>query len=162
MKFHIETQDFSAVSGISFSDDVFTTDYTNYRLLMYMTNSASPAGLRWRGRIAGSDTSLTNYNIQNLSASSTTVAGSRFTGQSSGFFGDIFSAVPGNAIAVDIFAPKAALTTRMICHNINSDFGMRIFFNYSSYTLTTSFDSISIFASTGTITGKAVLYGYRD
>ena len=159
---YIETQTFTSVSGFSFSNDVFTNAYENYRLLIEMTTTAATAGLRWRGRIAGSDTSLTNYNFQNLFASSTTVGGARFTGQSSGFLGDIYSANPGNASAVDIFAPKVAKRTRVLAHTLNSDFDISLAIPVSAYNLTTSFDSLTIFGSTGNITGKAFLYGYRD
>ena len=156
----LNTTSFSAVSSFSFPNDSFTSTYENYRMLIITDASASPGTLLWRGRIAGVDTSLGNYDRQSSSVSNATYAGARTSGQTSGLLGDIFSAGQ-NSISMDIFSPKLTKTTLVRSLNLNSDFGVRLIDCGSYYQLTTSFDSISVIVSTGTITGKASLYGYN-
>ncbi len=129
-------------------------------MLIITDASASPGTLLWRGRIAGVDTSTGNYDRQSSSVSNTTYAGARTSGQTSGLLGDIFSAGQ-NSISMDIFSPQLTKTTLVRSLNLNSDFGVRLIDCGSYYALTTSFDSISVLVSTGTITGKASLYGYN-
>jgi hypothetical protein len=156
----INTTSFSGVSSFSFPNDSFTSTYDNYRMLILTDASASPGTLLWRGRIAGVDTSTGNYDRQSSSVSNTTYAGLRAAGQTSGLLGDIFSAGK-NSISMDIFSPKLTTTTLVRSLNLNSDFGVRLIDCGSYYQLNTSFDSISVIISTGTITGKASLYGYN-
>jgi len=156
----LSTVSFSAVSSFSFPDNSFTSTYDNYRMLIITDASASPGTLLWRGRVAGVDTSTGNYDRQSSSVSNTTYAGARTSGQTSGLLGDIFSAGQ-NSISMDIFSPKLTKTTLVRSLNLNSDFGVRLIDCGSYYALTTSFDSISVIVSTGTITGKASLYGYN-
>jgi hypothetical protein len=160
LKTHIEQQTFSSVSAFSFSNDVFTSAFDNYRIMITTTTTASPATLQWRGRVAGTDTSSSNYVRQTSSISSATYSASRAT-ETTGFLGDIFSAGP-NVVTMDIFGPKLTQRTLVQADNLNSDFGARIFQTGIIFNLTTSFDSISILCSTGNITGKASLYGYRN
>ena len=159
---HIETQDFSAVSSFSFSNDVFTDDYANYKMVCYIAASTG-ANLSWRGRIAGVNTTAANYNSQRLEANSTTLEGTRTEDQTSARFAQVASIIGGNAFTADIYAPYVLQHTRLYSNGFTSLSGGRIEISGSVYkSTTTQFDSLTVIASAGNITGKAILYAYRD
>lgn len=159
---HIETQDFSAVSSFSFSNDVFTSAYENYKIVCYLSASANDV-IVWRGRIAGVDTTDANYNSEFLTAGGSTVTGTRSTNQTSSRFGQVSSGTGGNSFTADIYAPYELQHTRLYSNGFASFSGALIEIGGTVYkSNTTQFDSLSIIVGSGTITGKAALYGYRD
>ena len=159
---HIETQTFSAVSSFSFSNDVFTSAFNNYLILFEASAaSADSQNILWRGRVAGSDISTANYNRQSLFASDTTISGARLTGQTSGRFGFVDDESGINVMQAQIFSPKLSKITGFLSSSFQPNSGALISFHGGNFGLTTSFDSISLIISSGTITGKADLYGYK-
>jgi hypothetical protein len=156
----INTTSFTAVSSFSFPNDVFTSTYENYKMLIYFSASVNTA-LSWRGRIAGVDTSAANYNEQRILASGTTLTGTRATSQTSSRFAIGDSNAGQCHVAVEIFTPQAAFPTRISSHAGDNSNTIELELTNSFYTLTTSFDSLSVIASAGNITGKAALYGYN-
>ena len=157
---HIETQTFSGVASFSFSNDVFTDTYENYRMLIVDngTPSSNPF-VNWRGRIAGVDTSTANYNSQQITAGATTISGARVASATSGNISRFSGAT---ATTLEIYAPKRAVPTRITAFGWNNANNGFIELFGSLYTLNTSFDSITITIASGVLTGEAYLYGYAN
>jgi hypothetical protein len=157
---HIETQDFSAVSSFSFSNDVFTSTYENYYLLCSFDASTS-IDVLWRGRTAGVDNSSASYAFQRTTFTDTSFNSARVTGATSTRFA-AGTSTGRNAFSSHIFAPNIA--KRTITNSIGfSSLNTVVVENYgSTFADTTVFDSISVICSSGNITGKAILYGCRQ
>jgi hypothetical protein len=155
---HIETQDFSAVSSFSFSNDVFTSEYSNYRLL-YAGSASANIAVRARLRSAGSSSSASSYNFQESSFFGGSTFFGRSTSQTSFRLGQ-FGITAAN-FSTDIFNPKATLPTSFNSYNFQSqnDGVNNMYVGY--FNATTSFDSLEIFPESGNITGRAILYGYK-
>jgi hypothetical protein len=150
---HIETVDFSAVA-LQGLDDVFSTDYDKYLIIISTTSSAN-ANLTLRLRVAGSDDSSSNYKVQNLSAGTTSVTASQTTGTSFNIM-QMVSADTNSAITT-IFNPFLTLKTGYIS---NAQLGMGIHIRNGFFDDTTSFTGFRIIAASGTITGQVSVYGY--
>jgi hypothetical protein len=156
---HIEQQTFTASSGVNFSQDVFTSTFDNYKLLINCTATASVA-VRLRGRVTGSPVSTSDYNEQLLLAEAGSVSGVRNTGQTGYRIGQI-NTTGLNSILVEIFAPKLTSPTRFISNCSHSLSQASIEITAGNLNLTTNLDSLEFFPGSGNITGTAALYGYR-
>ena len=155
---HINTTDYSAVTSVSFPDNVFTSEFQNYRILVRAENSGSTS-LNFRFRTGGVDNSTANYTHQSLTVNGASVAGALSSNQTA------FSPTsPGtsatNFFTMDIYRPKESTTTTFRSFGLLGVSILRD--NAGSFTLTTSFDSMSLSTSSGTITGKLQLFGYRN
>jgi hypothetical protein len=153
---HIETQSFSAVSAVNFSNNVFTSEFANYKFIFNAVHSES-SNTRIRFRTNGTDNSNSNYNTQLLSGSASTTAASAGTaGQQ---FGLNDSSLKSNA-EILIFDPQLAVNTRALATTLNGTLAVRLM--GCEFTATTVFDSLSLLVSTGTISGTMSVYGLKD
>ena len=154
----ISTASFSAVSSISLAASSFTATYRNYKLVVNATYSTS-TNLRIRLRAAGADDTTSNYGIQNFSANNTTLSGARGTAMS---YFDTQQANQNNVTGeIDFYNPQTVEISRMKYSYSNSQSSSEfICLGNGNFNATTSFDSATIFPSTGTITGTYSLYGY--
>jgi hypothetical protein len=159
----IETQTFSGVTSFSFSNDVFTSAYENYKVVMYFSSTLDSA-VAWRGRIAGTDTTAANYNHQRIEVGGTSVGAARAVDQTSARFAQTAATAStgDQAVSFDIYAPQLSLPTRLVSLGGFSAGGGYLEYAGTFYKLTTSFDSLTILIGSGTATGKAVLYGYAN
>ena len=152
---HINTTTFSAVSSVSV-DDCFTSDYENYRILIEMTASAG-ADLAFRYRLSGTDASGANsYVQQRVVGFSTTV----FTDNHSntyGYGGGI-QTVAGLS-EFEIRSPALAITTK-ISQKGGSTAATGVSTGY--HTAATAYDGITVYPTTGNITGTLRIYGYKN
>ena len=157
---HIETQTFSAVNGFSFSNDVFTSTYDNYLILIEGFGNSQQLTMRYR--TAGSDNTTSNYTYQYISINNTTITGLRATGQTStriAFFDP--SASGRAALSMNIYSPNLALRTLHRTETVSVLSGAYIEDYAGAFAADTVFDSVSIYSLSGNMTGKASLYGYR-
>ena len=153
----ISTASFSAVSSVSLAAASFTSTYTNYKLVLNATDSVS-AGFHMRLRASGTDNTTSNYIIQNLGAQSTTVSASRTTTTSWEVGQFASNDITGE---INIFRPQATEITRISYLTSAAQSTAEVAMNGSgNFNATTSFDSATIFPSSGTITGTYSLYGY--
>jgi hypothetical protein len=153
----IETQTFSAVSAVNFSADVFTTSYTHYKLLINVTSGTGAQNGRFRA--AGSDYATGTYVRQYLEAGSTTVSAARNTAQTS----LLGISTPDNITDMTILNPKQAKNTRAFSGGTFLS-GGNIFLENRGWDsgTTNAFDSFSLLASSGTISGSMSLYGFKE
>jgi hypothetical protein len=153
---HIETVSFTTSSSESFND-VFSSSYDFYRILMTVTGSTTITGLRYRLRVAGSDASGANYNRQLLEGSDSSAIANRETGETSGPIGALINTGP-NLITADIVNPF--ITNRTVVNSMAFDPRVVIAHFGSEHTLSTSYTGMTIFPQTGTMTGSFSIYGY--
>jgi hypothetical protein len=152
----ITSTTFSAASTFSINN-CFSSTYFNYRILIRSLSAGGGTELRYRLRVGGTDNSSAIYSSQRLYAQSTTVGGYNETNQTSGFLyttnGTDFS-----ASSTDIFRPFEAATTHFHTEGKYNDYGIDLL--AGRHSVSTSYDGITIFPPTGTITGEVFIYGY--
>jgi len=156
----INKTSFSSVVSVSLPTDTFTTTYDNYRIVFNFT-AGSTNYFYGRMRAAGTDDSSGSYGSalgfgifttaawgNDASASETNTSFIRF-----GFAEADVSQV------VDVCSPKLARKTTY------SGTGARknvLTIHAGFFNATTSFDSMTFTALTGTISGDIRVYGYRN
>lgn len=151
---------FSAASAVNV-DNVFDGTYDDYRLVLSVTPSAASVTIMMRLRASSSDASGSDY------AGERHVIGINSVGNENG--SDRWQVLlcdssTTSRMGYDIFAPALTEPTSFVGfgHSYHSAIGF--YFGYGAsghYTLTTAFDGFSIFPSSGTITGRWALFGYR-
>jgi hypothetical protein len=154
---HIATETFSAVSSVSLNN-VFTSDYQNYVVVTSGIRSAPQAVLA-RLRSGGTDDSNSAYVTQYILANGTAVSGARSTQD----YWEVFRWDDNlSAATLTFFQPKDATRTVFTSESIYAfdDAYIRNF--VGSFTNATSFDGITFYVSSGTITGTIRVYGYAN
>jgi hypothetical protein len=142
------------------ADNVFTSAYTNYLVLInYTTSTTVFLNVKLR---AGGTSASTNYNRQYLNGNASSLAADRQTSQSSydpGFYtnGDYKS-----SLRMEIFTPQLAQPTNFISLNAVSPAGYSPInmFTTGNHTTGTAYDGLEILVSSGTWTGTYSIYGY--
>jgi hypothetical protein len=153
------TVTFSAASAASING-CFSALYQNYKIEISITSSSQVA-LQYRFRTSGTDNSTSNSGNQTLVADSTTVSAARSTSQT---IGDLGQMVLSDLSFFDItvYSPFETAKTGMLVQN-GSAVGEAYMRNQSNVMkASTSFDGISLIPVSGTITGTARVYGYRN
>jgi hypothetical protein len=163
LKIHIETATIgSGVSSVNV-DDVFSSTYKNYKVILQFTGSAG-ATLSLRLRVSGSDESGSNYNNQRLGVEGSTVVGARSTGGTSANVGSVTDGQIG-LTTLEIANPF--LTTPTL---INVFHGRRpntttpeLLLVTNGLNTSTSYTGFTIFPSSGTFSsGTIQVFGYKD
>lgn len=156
---HIHTESFSAVSSVSI-DDVFTSDYQNYRVLIANENSAS--GDRYlRLRVSGTDITSSIYNRQNISGSGASANAARQGDANTWNMGNQ-TANQGQSVTATFFRPAEARWTAGE-YSMTRDPATPIFYvGYLSHRASTAYDGLTFYTATGTMTGTIRIYGYAN
>jgi hypothetical protein len=154
----LNTTSFSAVSSVSLAASTFTSTYDNYVVIYKFTATAS-AALRARLRVSGTDASGANYNEMDVTTG--TASGPSRQGTSNGTEWNMVNLAISsiNSLNLTFLDPAKALPTTMTGFgNRNAAEG----FTYTKdHTLSTAYDSFTIYATGGTITGAYSVYGYN-
>jgi len=153
----ISTTSFSAVSSVSIND-VFSTTYDNYLILLKGDASASSPDMTFRLRVGGTDASgATDYTRPSLynAQNSSTVANAGGAPTSSGYIG--FGSSDEWATNTTFFNPFATKPTFNTWQNYGANYQL---FGANRHALATSYTGITIIVSSGNITGEASIYGY--
>lgn len=151
---------FSAATSVSLNG-CFTSAFTNYRVVCDFDASASAMDVRARLRVGGTDNSTaSSYIRQEINGNNTTLGGNRVTtdvwrlgGGSSNYT---------NGFSADIYRPFLADSTACFTNSANSELNPYITIASQMHTQNTSYDGLSLIASTGTITGAVYVYGYGE
>ena len=151
----------TALSGSSTTaDSVFTSSYTNYKIIGRYTNGAD--ALRMVFRVGGVDTA-TNYNMQEIDATSTTITGGRTSSQTSArigggsngsFTGMFIIELSGVALAEPTIFQNYATRTNSAYTSPNIEQ------NFGNQSASTAFDGIKFQTASGTLGGSFTIYGY--
>lgn len=154
------TVTFTGASSISLNG-VFTSTYTNYKMVITSSASAHNINAFLRMRNAGTDTSGSIYYFGGVGGyTSGTVTGWSGTGTNVIQWGN--TAIENTTGTIDIFRPK--LTER-------TGFNFQSFGYTSSYLSiqgagmlydTVSYDGATLYLSSGNFTGTITIYGYSN
>ena len=145
---------------------LFTATYANYKIILDITAaSVDSVALRWRMRVAGADSSAASYSygVGGSKFDATTLVGAFGSSQTSGILGYLASA-DGNATTIDLISPQATLNTKLLSQHTGREAGgtFAAMQGGSFFGATTSFDAITFYPNSGTITGSYRVYGYAN
>jgi len=150
----LNTTSFSGVASTSFPADTFTTTYNNYFIVV----DAATAGagyLQFRLRAAGTDATGNNYNFSYVRVIATTASGNTTTQTQFPF--PHSGSITNNYGTLYVYNPKLAVPTGFMANSLANADGVAI--TGGMHTLSTSYDSITLFTSTGNMTGSISIYG---
>jgi len=159
----ISTTDFTTGVASVTVNNVFTSSYRNYRLVLSnLGGSGAIQALLMRLRKSGTDNTSNIYYRQNISASSTSVTAGR-TQSTSWTIGGVRDQGP-MAVSIDIFSPQISTqkTNALGSFMQNSTSEPELISNGWQHDLATSadFDGVTIYPSSGSIYGYLYVFGY--
>lgn len=155
------TTSFTACTSVSVNG-VFSAAYSNYLIVVDAAASASAYNsVLLRLRASGTDATGANYNHQRMSLYNATTNAGRVTSATGLSLGNT-GTTRRNLFETTVFQPFVAVSTGFMTRNFaNSDSGStEAFVGFGDHTLSTSYDGLTIYTSTPTITGKLYVYGY--
>ena len=156
----LNTTTFSAVASQSISD-VFSTTYTNYRVLVNLDTNSAGALVQMRMRVSGADNSTTNYahvSYRNRMGSTSFAAYTKTADGNTLFYLINEAQTETATVSFDLFNPFASEYTQLhgIGTNNQDTFGFA-----GSFNATTSFTGFTLLVGAGTMTGSVSVYGYN-
>jgi hypothetical protein len=148
----------TAVSTVSLND-VFTSTYTNYKVIIEWVGSSASTNVNLRLRASGSDNSTANsYQPRGFSNIGASVAS----------FGSAGAQIQLGTIinndreftSMEIFRPQLAVITGFLVNHF--EYSNNSTFQFMGvHNQTTSYDGFTVFPTTGTLTnGTIYVYGY--
>ena len=158
----LNTTSFSAVASQSVND-VFSTTYDNYKILVHITTSGSSSTFQYRMRVAGADNTASTYNDVNFRANGAGATTTQNLNQNVGTLAITHSTTITKGISVDMFSPFLTAVTTFNAttgnmDNVNNQIG--VYTAGGGHNTASSFTGITIFPSAGTFTGTISVYGY--
>jgi hypothetical protein len=154
---HINTQTFSAVSSVNV-DNVFTSDYKNYRIVLRATNSA--ASITSRFRASGTPESGNVYVRNYLIGESTSVEAANTTATTFGFTQSATFFLTNIYAVADIYGPQLSENTFSLStfRSEAPSLGLAA----TRVNTSTAYDGIEFNVGSGTTTGSFSIFGYKD
>lgn len=156
----INTTSFSGVSSVSLPTATFSATYDNYEILFDYAASTSIDNFL-RMRVSGSDATDSTYQRQILNVGSTSVTASRSGNQTNFYFGQC--STQKHYAKVTIVAPFKTTPTQFFLERVNNsdatDPGINLI--AGGHNNSTSYDSLTVYNSSGTITGTYSVFGYN-
>ena len=152
---------FSAVASVTV-DNVFTTSYTNYRIIVRYTNTNTET-LRMLMRASGTSATGANYNSAYLFQSTTSAGAFTDNSQTSWRFGTESNGTFNSYSIAEIYAPQLATPTLVDINNgpnLAAYTTNRIYKGQLNHTLATAYDGFEIKVASGSMTGTYSVYGY--
>lgn len=162
----LNTTSFTTQSTVSI-DNVFSSTYDNYRIIMNLTTSSTNTSIAWRARVSGADNSSSNYMWNRLLWNSNATPGTSFTGSGGlttwGYFGDAGQTSSTSLIEMEVNGMFASTRAKSISSTSTDDgaTGIAQIRYAAGMSVTTSYTSISLIPVSGTITGSVSVYGYN-
>jgi hypothetical protein len=156
----ITTSTFSASSAVNVNN-CFTSTYVNYLILINATSSAATTG-QFRLRASGTDASGSDYYGSgfHISSTGTTLNANYYNAQTAGKIGD-FNTLRGG-YSISVLNPQVAEPTTIFATSVSASGSPSRYDNLASHhQLNTSYDGITIYPSSGTISGTLYIYGYQ-
>jgi hypothetical protein len=155
------TVTFSGCSSLSLNG-VFSSTYSNYRIVFYGTSSSGSNQINFRVRVAGSDLTsgtyrhVTHYGNSATDGVSILSRGNNTTSAVISYVGE-----RGNGLEIDVFNPQIADYTHLRTTSSFAD-GTNVFWLIGEGYVnnTTSYDSLTIYPGVANISGTVSIYGY--
>jgi hypothetical protein len=160
----INTTSFSAVSSVSLPASTFTTNYKRYRVMIKATSSAG-ADMNFRLRAAGTDATGTDYKAQTLEGNGTTISAQR-TNLNYWYVAGGYVGTTGESTSIfEVANPAQTVKTQSLTMSSNDGLvaaNIRVYLQASFHDVAASYDSGTIFPSTGTISGSVSVYAFNE
>ena len=157
----ITSANFTTAAAI-IADSVFSASYINYRLMISTDCSANDVSFNMRMRTGGATSSANSYSTQYCRAATASVSGngsSTTAFESIGVVDD--NGTAQNLLIIEFMSPFT--TAREMTFFSSSYSAHRIWQSAAGvFAATTSFDGFDLYPTTGTVTGRYWLYGYRS
>jgi hypothetical protein len=157
---HINTTTFSAVSSVSINN-VFTSDYENYKIIFRTLLASSNQELQMRLRVSGTD-STTGYNAQYIYAQATAVG----AGNNTASYGQIayIGSSNWNLSDMTLSGPALAQSSSYICLStyMRATANIRQEQWYGLHTTATAYDGATFSLDAGTMSGSLRIYGLKN
>jgi hypothetical protein len=151
------TVSFSAASSVSLND-VFSSTYTNYKVLISIDSSSADVEMYYRMRLSGTDASGANYFGSGYQSVYTGSVGQDFSdnGTTAGTLGEV--STQGSFMDITFVNPNQALRTQFFsnCHACTA---VKEIFAGGMHGVTTAYNSLTFYPVSGTITGSVSVYG---
>ena len=160
----ISTTTWSGAASQSFNS-VFTSTYTNYRLIINVNDPTSDGTVRMRLRVSGTDNTGANYMSVMDGMRSDGVRSSFVSSADTSFLmSEIDAGTAGNryGYSVDLFKPQTnTLKTGQVVNEGMTTAGL-VYSVYGGLTFTTAIqaDGFTLFTSAGNFSGTCSIYGY--
>jgi hypothetical protein len=151
---------FTSASAVSLND-VFSSTYQNYRIVVGGTNSSTTLNWQFRLRSSGTDNSVNYFSSEFFIGSNGATGAASYI--NNGTFIQINTqdnTNTGNAISFDIFKPNDAALTNLLGLGYDGNSAKTKFFG-ALHNVASSFTGFTILCNTGTISGTVSVYGYR-
>ncbi len=154
---------FSASSSVSLND-IFSSTYTNYKILIDTDSTEADTALTMRMRVSGADNSSNNYRWASgyKDTGAGAIAGQSGSGLTSSFRVMAHSSSGRSFSSLDFFNPFTAEETGYVGNYFqiaSSGFAQFVGGNMS---VTTSYTGFTLITLAGTMTGSVSVYGYRN
>jgi len=154
----LNTTSFSAVASVSLPASTFTTTYDNYYLSIKFTPStAITATLRFRTSGTDNSSSTYKYIVKNFSSAGSDETYISRTGTSSELNRDTGTTL----LSWEGVLRNPMIATQTLLNLTGTGSVGNYFLNSTSFDNTTLFDSLSLIASTGNVTGSITVYGFN-
>jgi hypothetical protein len=152
---------FSGASSVDMSDS-FSSAYDHYLINGSFTASAD-GDLLYRWRVSGSDNSTSNYHYQLADISGATGTNIRIATQTSGRLCATRAGTERSSFKTELYNPFLTATKNYVGHAAIFD-DSNIYINQisGSFNSATSFTGMTVYPSSGNITGTFYIYGYKN
>jgi hypothetical protein len=150
---------FSAASSVT-ADSVFTSTYTNYRVLLRYTTTTDPIAFQLG---VATVYATTNYNIQRLDAAAALVDTGRTTSQSSARIAGSSNGSFTSSAAIELSGPQLAEPTLFQATSSRSGGAYTspiVELHNGNHSTATAYDGLKLLVASGTMTGSYTIYGY--
>jgi len=158
---------FSGVSSVSLNG-IFSSTYDNYKIVLSLSAMSAQARVLARLRASGTDTSGTDYHTYGIGIdNSMTTKTTNLNSTTSWGFAE-GNASDGNVVisSIDLANPFIAAKTKGVeqyAGITSSGSAFAISMNCQLFhQLATSYDGLTIFPGSGTMSGTIGVYGYKD
>jgi predicted secreted protein len=152
---------FSSASTVDMSDS-FSSAYDHYLINGSFTSSAD-GDLLYRWRVSGSDDSTSNYHYQLADISGATGTNVRLTAQTAGRLCAHRTGTERSSFKTELYNPFLTASKNCVGHAAIFD-DSSIYINQisGSFNSATSFTGMTVYPSSGNITGTLFIYGYKN
>ena len=156
----LNTTSFSAVASQSLPANTFTSTYSHYKLIFNVTGS----GVLWiRGRMrTGSTDATTGYKYQEIYAAGASLSASRSTTYTE--FLDLILTGNGTINGIGFFElshPQETKPTGLLTQNLAVTGTPEFTLRSQVLDNTTSYDSMTFYPTSGTMSGSISVYGFN-
>jgi hypothetical protein len=157
----INTTTFSGVSASSLPTSTFTSSYTNYKIIVSNLSASTGISVYMRLRASGTDNTSSIYYQQQQYNSSTTISGVR---QTQSFWSVGAADTTSSTFStIELFNPQTTAKTRsLVIWQQSGITTPETLFQTMTHDSATAFDSVTIYSSSGTMTGTIYVYGFSQ